>query len=489
MKIPIELYQEAQAHLRAGNPAAAERCYGEAVSRGAREPDLHAALASVQQRQGKLAEAAKQYRLALELQPDHFAALSNLGVILRQLGDIDGAEEFFQRATEARPDSAEAHCNLGLALNELERARDAERSLRRALALAPDFAPAHYNLGNTLCGLGRYDEAILSYRRAVAISPEHHDAHWNLAHVLLLREQWHSGWEEFEHRWHIDQLRHLARRFAQPLWSGQDVSGKTVYLYAEQGYGDAIQFVRYAPLLAERGARVVLQVPRPLQRLCASLAGIERMPDPSERPTEFDYYCPLMSLARGFDTTLSSIPARIPYLAASPELRDRWARKLGPARALRVGLVWSSGLPGDDPNQFLAGVGKSMPLAMLGPLAQVKGIELHSLQKGGQEREAGAPPGKLKVRNWGPELADFADTAALIAQLDLVITVDTAVAHLAGALGKRAWVLLKFQHCWRWLQTREDSPWYPTLRLFRQPGAGDWPSVIGTVAEALRAER
>jgi Glycosyltransferase family 9 (heptosyltransferase) len=258
-------------------------------------------------------------------------------------------------------------------------------------------------------------------------------------------------------------------------------------VFSEQGFGDTIQFVRYVPLAAERGARVILRVQPELVRLVATLAGVQDVGPAGGAPPACDFYCPIMSLPRAFGTTLETIPAAVPYFAADPAAVARWRQRLGERGPLRVGLVWSSGIRHYERSIFYAGVAKSMTLAQFAPLGEVRDVVFYSLQKGEPAREAARPPPGMRLVDVADELGDFADTAALIEALDLVISVDTAAVHAAGALGRPVWNLVKYHACWRWLRGRSDSPWYPTMRLFRQPEPGDWTSVVAEVARALHA--
>ena len=289
----------------------------------------------------------------------------------------------------------------------------------------------------------------------------------------------------FESRWELPPLTERRWKGGQPQWSGEDLQGKTIYVFSEQGFGDTLQFIRYAPLAAQRGARVIVRVQPELVRLVATLKGVEDVGPYGRVPDDFDLYCPIMSLPRAFGTRLDTIPANVPYLSPEPGLVEGWQRRLAGGRALRVGIVWSSGIRDYDRSIFYAGISKSMTLAQFAPLARVPDVVFYSLQKGEPAREADRPPAGMRLFDVANELRDFADSAALIAALDLVITVDTAVAHLAGALGKPVWNLVKFHGCWRWLVNRPDSPWYPTMRLFRQPDPGNWRSVAEAVASAL----
>jgi hypothetical protein len=296
------------------------------------------------------------------------------------------------------------------------------------------------------------------------------------------------GWADYEWRWQDGNswIVNEKRNFAQPLWLGQEpLSGKTIFLQSEQGYGDTIQFCRYVKPVSDLGARVILEVQKPLSTLLQNLDGLAQLVVPGETLPAFDYYCPLMSLPLAMGTTLSNVPARVPYIAISDERRRLWRQKVGERRGLRVGLVWSGGFRPDQPELWSVNERRNVPLAKFAPLGHPS-AEFYSLQLG---QPAISELAESMAHRWdGPqvrdltsEIHDFGDTAALIEQLDLVISVDTSTAHLAGALGKPVWILNRFDACWRWLLDRDDSPWYPTARLYRQDRPGDWDSVLERV--------
>jgi hypothetical protein len=341
--------------------------------------------------------------------------------------------------------------------------------------------------------LGRLDEAMQSFDRATDIRPDLAEAWWDKAATHLLLGDFEAGWRLFEWRWQVPGPNGLDRvvRFAEPLWTGREpLEGKTIVLYAEQGLGDTIQFVRYAELVAARGARVLLAVPKPLMRLVSALDGVDQVVDGESAAPAIDYQCPMLSLPLAFGTTLATVPARVPYLNADREESAAWRQRLPRVPGgLRIGLVWAGGHRPENPHMTAMDARRSLPLARLAPLAQ-PGVEFVSLQKGERaeaELRALAAEGGFarRILDVGAELGDFATTAALIDNLDLVISVDTAVAHLAGAMGKPVWLLNRADTDWRWMLGREDSPWYPTMRIFRQTVSGDWGSVIAAVREAL----
>ena len=425
-------------------------------------------------------DALNSYERALAIRPDHAKAHNNRGNALHKLGRHQEALTSYERALALQPDFVEALSNRGSVLQILGRLEEALASQARALALKPDYAEALYNQGNALVMLGRHREALASYGRALAIKPDHAEAQWNQGLARLRLGDFRAGWKQYEWRWQRPDGVKSQRSFAQPVWTGQQsLQGKTILLHAEQGLGDTIQFVRYAALVARRGAKVILEVQRTLKLLLARVEGIAGIVGRGEELPAFDLHCPLLSLPLAFGTELSTIPASVPYLTAADDRIETWSARLPPRKGLRVGIAWSGNSKHKDDRN------RSIALARLAPLFDAPGVQFVSLQKDARDGEAEALrdiPGLLDL---GPELKDFADTAALISLIDLVISVDTSTAHLAGAMGKPVCVLLPFSPDWRWLLEREDSPWYPTARLFRQPMIGDWESVIGRMRREL----
>ncbi len=423
------------------------------------------------------AAALADYDRAAMLRDDAAPIHNNRGNALRELGRHDEALAAFDRALALRPDYAEAHNNRGNALLESNRLAEAVADYDRALALKPDFVDALVNRGSALHHLGHNDEALASLDRAIALNPELAEAHWNKGLTCLSLGDFARGWEGYEWRWKRDsELK--PRGFAQPQWRGEDLHGQTILLHAEQGYGDIIQFIRYLPMVVAKGGKVVLEIPDDLKPLIGRIDGVTAIVRRGEALPLFDVHCPLMSLAGAFGTTLATIPAPVPYLDAPAERLEQWRARLAGHKPPRVGLVWS-GKPTHKNDR-----NRSIPLTLLAPLLQTPGVTFISLQKDYRDADQAALGAAPLVR-LDHALADFADTAAAIAALDLVIAVDTAVAHLAGAMGKPLWLLLPAIGDWRWLQDRADSPWYPSARLFRQPRIGDWPSALADVKREL----
>lgn len=469
---------------------------------------------------GRHAEALDDYARALELRPDYPEALNNRGVSLEALHRPVEAERAYRRAVGVRPGYADAWANLGNTLRGLGRAEEAVAACERALALRPEYPAALTNLGHALRDLDRLDQSEAALRRALALRPTDsvaynalaitlqgqnrpHEAlavldlalaldardpetHHHRAMLLLRLGRLTEGWESYEWRFHTKQAGGNHAQFAaRTPWDGERLDGRTILLAPEQGLGDTIQFVRYAALVAAQGGRVVMGVQRPLARLFAGVAGISELVGIGEALPAYDLHCPLLSLPRAFATTLGTVPAAVPYLHAEAEAARRWAVRLEAGGAgLRVGVVWAGN------RNHLGDRQRSLRVVALEPLWRVPGVRWFSLQVGDNAADLAAiPPGRLPldgIEDLAPGLTDFAETAAAIAGLDLVIAADTSVAHLAGAMGWPVWTLLPATPDWRWLATGDGSPWYPTMRLFRQDATRAWAPVVERVAAALR---
>ena len=428
------------------------------------------------------AEALASYERALALKPEYAEAYNNRGMALAALKRHAEAVESYDRALALKPDYAKAHHGRGVALNALNRPAQALQNYDRALALEPGDAVAHNERGIALFDLKRCAEAIESYERALALAPDYAPAHTNLALCRLLLGDFARGWPEYEWRLKVAQESGRARNFAQPLWQGEQIlEGRTILLHSEQGLGDALHFCRYAREVAARGANVVLEVQPALVRLLADLDSVTQVLSEGSPLPAFDYHCPLMSLPLALKTDLHNIPCHIPYIHSDPERVAVWRERLGIRTKPRVGFAWSgSAAHRNDRN-------RSIPLdemlAFVGEWA-----DWTSIQKDVSKPEASLLASRADVRHVGNQLDDFADTAALIELLDVVVTVDTSVAHVAGAMGKPVWILLPFNPDWRWLLDREDSVWYPSARLFRQPALDDWAPALRGLREKLERE-
>jgi tetratricopeptide (TPR) repeat protein len=423
-------------------------------------------------------EALESFDRALVLQSTLFEALCSRGNTLNKLHRFDDALASYERALTLNPDHAPSHYNRGTTLHEMRRYPEALESYDRALASQPNYPDALSNRGATLYELKRHPEALESYDRALALQADYPEAHWNAASLRLLTGDFKRGWGEYEWRWKYETMALAKRDFAQPLWRGQEIQGKTILLHAEQGLGDTIQFCRYSSLVAARGGRVILEVDKRLHDLMASLAGVTQLISAGDPLPEFDLHCPLLSLPLAFDTQLHSIPSKIPYLRPPTAKLEEWTRRLEKMQGCRVGLVWA-GNAAHHRDQI-----RSIDFSILAPLLKT-GARFVSLQKDVRAKDAGMLNARPDIDQYPDTLVDFSDTAALISNLDLVISVDTSVVHLAGALGRPVWVLLPYLPDWRWLLDRDTSPWYPTARLFRQDDRRNWESVITCVREAL----
>lgn len=501
-------------------------------------------------RRGRLQAAIELYRQALAITPDFSDAINNLGIALAQLGRASEAVEMFGRAIAVRPSYAEAHNNLGIALAQLRRFEDARGSFETALALKPDYAEAHNNLGNVLRSLKLHDLALEHYDRAVANKPDYAeaysnrgntltdldraaeavesfqaslrlnpsnaeaynnlgtaharledldqaiecyskaaglrkdyaDAYFNRSVIRLQKGDFANGWAEYEWRWWTNGLK--PRTYSAPPWNGESLRGKTILVYTEQGAGDSFQFIRFIPLLKRLGAEVVLECATDFSRILATCPGVDQIVPPGGLPARFDYHCAMLSLPRLLSASLESIPREVPYLKPDPQLAEAWRVRFGAEPGLKVGIHWQ-GNP-----QYKGDRWRSIPLEKFAPLAKIPGVRLVSLQKNHGIDQIDAQRSRFEFAEIGRDLDQetgaFVETAAVLANLDLLITSDTAIAHLAGALNAPVWMPLSRICDWRWLEEREDSPWYPSMRIFRQKTVGDWDEVFSRIAHELK---
>ena len=516
------LHLLARIALQSGRYAEAVDCLLRATALRASDPELRYLLGTAYLQLDRIPQAIASFEAALRLKSPYPESQCALGVALGKAGRMDAAAEAFRAALAAHPDMVQAHFNLAsmlaatepaaamehyravlrvepanvIARYELgrllaadERTEEALAHFREVVGAEPSFTQARINVGVALAVLERWEEALEEMRETVRRDPESAEAHHNLSSVLLRLGHFEKGFSEYEWRWRLDLTKPYLRPFRQARWQGQDLRGKSILLFDEQGLGDALQFSRYLPSVLAQGARVYLEVTPELVRLfelsfgAPNLIVIPRVPSfPGiDGLPETDYQAPLMSLARVLGTTLATIPATVPYLRGDPAQVKRWSERLADLPPPRIGLVWA-GRPQNTLDHL-----RSISLDRLTPLADAARATFLSLQKGDAARQVAAPPRGMAIRDFAGELHDLADTAALVEGLDLVVTVDTAVAHLAGALGKPVWVMSRRHADWRWLIGHRDSPWYPTMRVFLQQRHGDWDSVIAEVATALRA--
>ncbi len=483
---PETLHNRAVVLALSGRSVEALRDYDELLARhGATAPDL-VGRGTVLVALGRHAEAVEPLQRGIALLPGEAEAHIQLGVALLRLDHNAEAAEHFDRALAIRPDAHEVLTNLGVALGALGRTAEALGSFRRALSLNGGAPDTHVNIGVMHKALGHYDQAGLHFDLALALQPDNATAEFELAMLNLSQGHFERGWPQYESRFRVPALAVPARHFDVPRWDGvQPLSGKTLFVHAEQGLGDNVQFCRYLPGLAARGATVVFEVMPALKALMDTLSGGIRVMARGEPLPSIDYHCALLSLPMALDTDLATIPAEIPYLSADPVRVARWAPRVAGLAGLKVGIAWQ-GNPGVE--RLIWARGRSIPLAALAPLAALPGVSLVSLQKGAGAEQLLQVPFRHRVLDLGPEFDGgkdaFLDAAAVMSSLDLVICSDTSIAHLAGSLGRPVWTLLHASADWRWLLGRTDSPWYPSMRLFRQTNGG-WGEVVGAVAGEL----
>ncbi|HKX10381.1 MAG TPA: tetratricopeptide repeat-containing glycosyltransferase family protein [Stellaceae bacterium] len=513
------MHRAVRAH-QSGDLDEAARLYNRVLRAVPNQFDALHLLGAVEGQRGRHGKAHQLLSQAVKINPGSAEALNNLGNVLWKMRRYEDAASAFEKALRMRPNLVPALNNWGNALRRDGRYEEALKAYASALALEPGYAAALSNYGDVLQDLGRteeaiawhdkalaidprdpkaltnrgialqslllIDEALEMYTAALAIDPDFKAAQYNEAVCRLLTGDLSRGWPKFELRWETEADDAGRRDLPKPLWLGnEELAGKSILLHAEEGFGDTIQFCRYAPLAARKGARVILEVPALLKSLMRSLDGVDVLIDDGEPPPSFDFHCPLMSLPLAFGTTLESIPSAARYLAADPAQVALWRERLTRFAGAKVGLAWAGNPRRHDAPAYLMDQRRSMRLSQFGALAQHSGATFISLQKGEPSNQATSPAAGLHVVDWTEELLDFADTAALVEALDLVICVDTSVAHLAGALGKPVWMLSRFESEWRWLLDRADSPWYPTMKIFRQPSRGDWEAVVEQVSAEL----
>ncbi len=438
---------------------------------------VHYNLGNILQGQRRLDEAVASYRQAVRIDPAHAWAHNNLGIALKELSQFQEAADCFRQAIAVKPRYVDSHYNLGVCLMESGRLHEAIAGFMQALSLNPSHVGARCNLGMSLKRLGYFDEALIEFSRALDLEPDQPMAAWSRALLYLLYGDFAEGWKEYEYRQR--QPDYPRRAFAQPLWDGTSLEGKSILIHVDGGLGDTIQFIRYAPLLKERGGSVIFECPATLEPLLKNVAGVDRLIVRGAPLPLFDVHAPLLSLPRLFGTTLATIPGDAPYLEACPTRMAHWCQQLAMIDGFKIGIAWQ-GNPkyGEEPY-------RSIPLRYFEALAALPNVRLFSLQKGPGREQLPAP---FDVIDWANRLdldGAFTDTAAIIMNLDLIVTSDTSIAHLAGALGVPVWTVLSFVPEWRWLLERSDSPWYPTMRFFRQSRLGDWDEVMKRVAEAL----
>jgi len=479
---------EAWAHYNLGNAlkeqqklSEAETYYRQAIALAPDWPEAHSNLGLALTAQQRYAEAADVHRQALKLRPGAAEIHSNLGSTLQKLGKHDEAVECFRQAVNIEPNRIELLFNLGSGTYYQGNTGEAIAAYRRALELEPDHARAHNGLALALHEHGCLEEAERHYRRALALSPDMAEARLNWSLFSLLKGDFAHGWPEYEWRWKRHERPELS--FKQPRWRGEPLAGRLILLHYEQGLGDTLQFVRYAAVLKRMGATVMVLCQSALRKILATVPGVDRLVCAGDSAPTFDFHAPLLSLPGILGTTLDSIPADVPYLSADSSLVEHWHQRLRPFAGFRIGIHWQ-GRPGQGTFRQ-----RDIPLECFKALADIPGVQLISLQKGADTSALSGAGGGSRLIDFGEavdtESGAFMDTAAIMKNLDLVISSDTSVPHLAGALGVPVWLALPHVPNWRWLLDRPDSPWYPTMRLFRQQEAGDWAGVFEQIQAAL----
>ena len=428
---------------------------------------------------GRSDEAISFYRKANQLNPNNLMALYGLCTILQCKGQLDDALQYYYKLLELDPNYAKAHYGLGFIFRDKGQLDESINCFQKAIKLKPTFIEAYIGLGSAFLKKGQIDEASTSYQKAIELDSANPIAHHDWAFCLISLGDLSRGWKEHQWVYKTQEGINFLQNYSEPLWTGFDISGLTVLLHdgplGSFGFGDTIQFIRYTPLIAARGAKVIFECKKELISLLSNVDGVYQIMELGGQPPRFDVHCHLLDLPFIFDISLDNIPARVPYIPADPTMIKDWGEKIQHnGDKLKVGLVWGGGS------------GKYCHLKTYLFLGSLDKIIFYSLQKGPAADEAKNPPDGMQLIDLTNEIYDFTDTAALIEHLDLVISVDTSVAHLAGALGKPVWTLLPFASCWRWMRNGEDSPWYPTMRLFRQTSPGDWNSVMAKVAEELK---
>jgi len=513
-----EMLETASRCHRAGNIKKAQSLYLDILKQAPQQPDALHALGIIAYNLNDFGTATRLIQKAIEIRPSESRYHYNLGIIFLGLGDETNAVGAFQTTIKLDPLCSEAHYNLGLAFKKMAQFEKAVSCFNQSISINPDDADAHYNLANTYTEMGlheaaitcyesaidknpklttafnnlglalkainRIDEAIDHFRKAVQIHPDFVDAQWNLSLALLLNGNFDEGWKKHEYRFLRGKKTTLyPYQMETPRWNGLSFKQKRLFVHSEQGLGDTIQFVRYLPMVKSRGGRVVFETSRPLLRILNGFPGVDELVEMSSERShaaECEYHVPMMSLPMIFGTDLSTIPSDIPYLFAESEKTRHWHKRMN-REGFKIGIVWA-GKPdhGNDKN-------RSCDAELFIPILKLPSTVLYALQTGIAGLTIDSALRDMdNFFELGPDLDDFSDTAAVIKNLDLIISVDTAVAHLAGAMGKPVWTLLPFVPDWRWLLEREDTPWYPTMRLFRQPEAGRWDLVLESVILELK---
>ena len=467
--------------FEAGQRPDSLQCFQHVVTMHPDDAEAHNYMGQILHEFGEAGQARQAYLKAIDIKPNFVEALSNLGALLMELAELESAEALLRRALQFAPEFTCACSNLGTVLAKQGRFVEAFETFRHILLKNPMHAQVLCSVGYSLDALGDLGGARECFQLALTAEPDSALARFNLSSHFLLDGDFAEGWSRYEQRWELRQFTGKPRLHAQPRWQGKEVAGDSIVLFSEQGFGDTLQFARYALLLVERGLRVFLEVQPQLVQLLRTLhPDVHVFAKDQEDVPVADWHCPLLSLPRVFGTDMSNIPATVPYVYADKEKATQWTQHLQ-APGLRVGVAWS-GNPGHVRDRL-----RSVPFQQFCEVMDIPQVHFYSLQKGPAAKQAGTAGFTGELCDLDPYLLDFTDTAAVIANLDLVITVDTALAHLAGAMGKPVWILLAHAPDWRWLKERNDSPWYPSARLFRQSILGQWTDVLEQIKHALHA--
>ncbi len=495
--LPVALHALGLIAHQMGKYDVAVELIDKAIANDPRVPQFYNTLGLVFEASGKLEEAIDAYRQAVQLKPDYAEAYHNMGIALQSQGRFRLAVQKCRQAVSLKPDYAEAYNTMAFALQMQGQHNEAIENYRRAVALKPDYAEPYNHLGVVLNAQGRYAEAIESYRQAIQVDHDYAEAHWNHALALLLSGRLTEGWKEYEWRRNPNlEMLTYPHLYQMPRWDGSTFVGNRLFVHYEQGLGDTLQFVRYLPMVKARGGTVIFEVRKPLLGILRGFPGVDELVEASFRESpavKFDFHASLMDMPGIFGTTLETIPAEVPYLHADSARVRYWRDRIaeGPPNAKQ--RVWGS--PGADFKVGIAWSGSSLyernhvrscGLRDFAPMAGIDGVKLYGLQKGRPADQMAELAGEIPVVNLGEQFDDFTDTAAAIENLDLIISTDTSVPHLAAAMGKPVWLLLCCAPEWRWLLDRDDSPWYPTMRIFRQRKRGQWGPVFQRVDEELK---
>lgn len=473
------IIQLALQHHEEGNLHEAERLYREILKVQPYNCDALNLIGVLFSQGGQYDDSINYIKKSLEYNPNNAGAYNNLGTSYQGKYQMKEAIFCYKKAIEIDPHFINAYYNLGAAYQDMGQLDEAIAWYQKVLLLEPHLVNAYYNLGIALRDRGSIDEAINCYQKALQYDPDNAYAHFNMSLVYLLSGKFKEGWKEFDWRWKIENFRQ--RSFIQPQWDGSDIADKRILLYAEDGFGDTIQFIRYIPYFKDLRAKILIECQSELFSLINNLQGHDRVIAQGEQLPEFDLHCSLLRLPAIFDTTIENIPSSEPYISVKPALVKKWKDKMqSDGSRVKIGLVWAG-----SPREGKL-LNRSCSFELFLPLFQLDNAEFYSLQKGQAAQQAKIPPEDIKLIDLTENLTNFSDTAALIENLDLVISVDTAVAHLAGAIGKPVWTLVSFPPDWRWLLNREDSPWYPTMRLFRQQQSKFWEPVMARLSEELK---